>query len=451
MQLAANVTLIFQGGKFAANEGAVLIGNNTVIMAPCIQIFSKVSLRGSFIVDNWNACWFGCKGDGQTNNSVALKYALDTLYNLVQYNSMNAGKPSVSGIYEWQLDHYSLFIPNGRFKLESTIEIPRVFSMHGTGDGSEIIVSHSGYGFHCSSNSQPYDNNDMYIVSLRDLAFSGTSTTSGCGFFHNDLSDGGNGGNDGLYSTRFRMSRCKLYNFTKAMYLNDAWWVRLSDCDFYDNGQTDIVLYRPNSTSIMNCGFRGEPQTHLLLAGPSGGGVNIMGNDFSGATVASIKTVGFICDTMICGNYFEPQQGRKSIQLGPDSPGENMSAFPRIVSGSHSCDNVTIKGNQAGYRCYIEIGCILVDCEVHGDIYYNPNYQFDAGPVYGNVGLVRLLADDTVSQLASSPGTAVYYDDSRLNAIRTKAQGTFEIMIEKHLYNVGAGMASYRTLFVNDA
>lgn len=80
VHLAANVTLIFQGGKLS---GGTLQGNNTVIQAPCSQIFSNVQFTGTFVVENWNACWFGCVGDGTTNNTTALQYAINALYSLL--------------------------------------------------------------------------------------------------------------------------------------------------------------------------------------------------------------------------------------------------------------------------------------------------------------------------------------------------------------------------------
>lgn len=80
VHLAANVTLIFQGGKLI---GGTLQGNNTVIQAPCSQIFSNVQFTGTFVVENWNACWFGCVGDGTTNNTTALQYAINALYSLL--------------------------------------------------------------------------------------------------------------------------------------------------------------------------------------------------------------------------------------------------------------------------------------------------------------------------------------------------------------------------------
>jgi len=80
VHVAANVTLIFQGGKLI---GGTLQGNNTVIQAPCSQIFSNVQFTGTFVVENWNACWFGCVGDGTTNNTTALQYAINALYSLL--------------------------------------------------------------------------------------------------------------------------------------------------------------------------------------------------------------------------------------------------------------------------------------------------------------------------------------------------------------------------------
>ena len=135
VHLAANVTLIFQGGKLI---GGTLQGNNTVIQAPCSQIFSNVQFTGTFVVENWNACWFGCVGDGTTNNTTVLQYAINALYSLSE-------QADTQFINNDTQNFLQLYFPYGRFRIGSQINIPPKCAFRGSGDGSKIIVDQANW------------------------------------------------------------------------------------------------------------------------------------------------------------------------------------------------------------------------------------------------------------------------------------------------------------------
>jgi len=74
--MASNTMIIFEGGKIIGNY--TLIGNRSTIVSPPRQIFSGITLAGSWNVDCCYTEWWGAVGDGSTNDTTAIQNALSS-------------------------------------------------------------------------------------------------------------------------------------------------------------------------------------------------------------------------------------------------------------------------------------------------------------------------------------------------------------------------------------
>ena len=74
--MASNTMIIFEGGKIIGNY--TLTGNRSTIVSPPRQIFSGITLSGSWNVDCCYAEWWGAVGNGSTNDTTAIQKALSS-------------------------------------------------------------------------------------------------------------------------------------------------------------------------------------------------------------------------------------------------------------------------------------------------------------------------------------------------------------------------------------
>ena len=74
--MASNTMIIFEGGKIIGNY--TLTGNRSTIVSPPRQIFSGVTLAGTWNVDCCYAEWWGAVGNGSTNDATAIQKALSS-------------------------------------------------------------------------------------------------------------------------------------------------------------------------------------------------------------------------------------------------------------------------------------------------------------------------------------------------------------------------------------
>jgi len=79
--LGANTVLYFEGGKFVGQY--VVTGDSTSIVAPPIQIFDGVSLNGTWNVHDCYTEWWGAIGNGTTDDSDAIRAAIDSPFEKV--------------------------------------------------------------------------------------------------------------------------------------------------------------------------------------------------------------------------------------------------------------------------------------------------------------------------------------------------------------------------------
>ena len=378
VQLAENITFIFQGGSFS---GGTLQGNNTVIQAPSSPIFSSVQLTGTFVVENWNACWFGCKGDGQTDNAAAMQYAINVLYCLsVQTNSQFVNSDAQN--------YLQLFFPYGRFRISSTINIPPKCSLRGSGDGSKIIVDYNGSGFVFNNQGTYTSTSGGCFLGLFDLSFMGTClSNSNCLLFSNTSN---------THIADLRASRCRFSNFSKVFDTVNGYWTRMSDCEFTLNSTVDLNLGQPNSCSISNCGFRDSAPNSIIIQGHVVG-FSITGCDFSGASSSPIILKGSVKDAWITGNYLEPAVGTASIVIGTGLSTDQV-------------EGLVIKGNYLGEYCYIKIDCWLMRySQIDGLIYIRQGSSQHSAQSSGNTGHLGFIPVDSNGNALPTTKTATYH------------------------------------------
>lgn len=399
VHLAANVTLIFQGGKLI---GGTLQGNNTVIQAPCSQIFSNVQFTGTFVVENWNACWFGCVGDGTTNNTTALQYAINALYSLSE-------QADTQFINNDTQNFLQLYFPYGRFRIGSQINIPPKCAFRGSGDGSKIIVDYNGNGFIFNNSGTYTTSNGGCYLGMFDLSFMGTRVNhTSCVLFSNTSN---------THMADLRVSRCRFSNFSKVFDTVNGYWTRMSDCEFILNSIVDLNLGHPNSCSISNCGFRDSAPNSIIIQGEAAG-ISVTGCDFSGATSSPIILKGSITDAWITGNYFEPTNGTPAIVLGT---GLFMDEMKSLV----------IKGNYLGEYCYIKIDCRLMRySQIDGQIYVRQGYSQHAASSSGNTGHIGFVPVDDNGNAQPMMKTASYHFTSLSATAQQLIRDVFDSFVE---------------------
>ena len=104
--MPANCVLKFDGGSLSG--AYILTGDNTGIQAGLVKIFNTdVTLAGSWSLENWKPEWFGAKGDGATDDTVAINKCLQH----APENSVivfNAPKYIVSSTINIPRDHIKL-------------------------------------------------------------------------------------------------------------------------------------------------------------------------------------------------------------------------------------------------------------------------------------------------------------------------------------------------------
>lgn len=279
--IPAGCMLQFDGGSISGNgnDANTISGRNTKIEAGPVKIFnSTLTLGGTWTVDNWNICWFGCVGDGVFDNSTAFSYALSQMKNI--------GTKVIDG-YAW--GDYCLYVPDGKFLFHNTVVCDDRLNLVGTGSGSVIKCDFGGILFNLTGRN---------TFDLRGINFMGTDpATSGSVAIYKH----------GEHIPLGNISNCNFVSFDTAVDLERPYWTRIISCNFSGNITCDIKGKNANDFSVISCNLRGTTTVNHLYFTGDNQGVCVTGCDFSGGTEASILfnsayTNGFT----ITGNYFEP-------------------------------------------------------------------------------------------------------------------------------------------------
>lgn len=285
-----NCILKFEGGSIRGPF--TLTGNNTVIEAGMYRLFgTDLTFAGNWNVYSWNICWFGASVNSN-DNSPYIKKALDVVYSL--------GTDITDG---YGFNDCGVFVPSGKYKVASRIEVNCRFNLYGNGTSSVIYSV-------CPDNLFVI-NGLRGTVSINNVNFicdDGVRSTCNCITLNTEQG-----------TALGRITNCDFSNFNVALNLNTPYWTKITSCNFVYSNEYAIRAKNANSFSLLNCNFRGlggscPPASHVYFTGDMQG-VCITGCDFSGAYRTSIKleqAKGY--GVQITGNYFEP--GYKSVFLG---------------------------------------------------------------------------------------------------------------------------------------
>lgn len=343
IEMKEGCTLKFNGGSL--KNGTINYNNTTILGHARIDC----NVLGKLCNTTLNITYLGCIGDGITDNSDRFQQILNTF-------------PGAN-----------LYVPDGIFVISKTIVIPGnpygEISIYGNGISSILKITTIGYAFmypYISGNSNQrvriHLENFRVIGSGPDVNSipRGTETTTN----KEALSKNSFIGTDfGTYITFARINNISCSFLDYAINFNMAYWTRISNCNF-ENCNDAIYLSEANSSTIINCSFRGmfrrgvvyapsykkDTSGSAILHYASSSGVSIVGNDFSDCRYAGLHITGQLNSSSIIGNYFEAEgttsEGEwigKQIVIG-ESPNDNIE----FVSNP-SIDSCLIKGNRGLY------------------------------------------------------------------------------------------------------
>lgn len=259
----ANCMLEFDGGSISGQH--ILTGNNTGIRAGLVNIFNTdITLAGSWNVNELNVKWFGAKGDGITNDTLAFKNCIES--------------PAVSN------GGYCIKIPKGHYVISDTIYMPHRQTeiageireqwyydettptcLHFTAQNKELFrvdantsgISFRNLGFKCYNTESNSWYNNTTAIKFKPIAYS-------------------EDGEQLIGASRVSIEKCSFMGFTHVLYFEKAsidasnlssfdWrcdGVVISNCNFYYFTDDAIYVNSRNCldySTIKDCEFIGMP------------------------------------------------------------------------------------------------------------------------------------------------------------------------------------------------
>lgn len=250
-----NCVLRFEGGSIS---GGTLTGNNTIIDADAIQIFSSnTTLSGTWNVSEAYPEWFGAKGDGITDDTESIRVALHNINNTnIPLVFDNHKKYIISDALNYYNDSYFNInavlygqeyreFDNDNFGILLNSKNGAVFK-----NAERIMGVMKGMRFVCLTDSHTTDNTSVFYNcgNIRRFTFE-------CCFvaFFNCFA----AGTKFKSITRIQQSRIKVFEFSKPIVVNgetvDSWLVDTSIEDNYITGTPDAASEYQN---VNNTCFR---------------------------------------------------------------------------------------------------------------------------------------------------------------------------------------------------
>jgi len=178
-----------RGGVFIYNYNAV--HNGGTVFGHCDRQYDGAV----------NIKWFGAKGDGSNDDTLAIQNAIDFASSVVS---------NIVGDYN--IVNNSVFIPNGRYKLTSALQLRNNIVIQGESKTTvELIVNHSGNGIESLFVSDYFEGIQVKSLSL--------TTSTGLAGIH---------GEGLIRNCRFTDVFCNGFDY--GYYIEKSWTLKLDQC-----------------------------------------------------------------------------------------------------------------------------------------------------------------------------------------------------------------------------
>ncbi len=278
-----------------------------------------------------NVLWFGAKGDITTDNTTAFQKACDFI------TSKNGG---------------SLFIPYGRYKITSTIQVNSQILFFGEGSNSyewlpSYGVNNNGSAIEINSNTVNAFQTNVSGVSFENLAITNLAATPTTSIGIKMISAGS-----------FNLNNISIKGFFDSLDIKDGTRWNIDGCNLFFPSNYGIHIHSNDDAIRSDSGDMSIVGTNIIIdrSGVTGikfespGGLKIVNTKINPANAFRVKIAVDV-----------EAKGNSSILLISNSSFEGFAerAIKIISDGTHTFDKILLNGNQmesySSAVTYIEI------------------------------------------------------------------------------------------------